>query len=128
MITKLLFTAAVVVVVYLLFRTRLRQGGEPADPPPRLPAPATPAASAQPARILAYGLVSLLLVGSAGYLFLQWRGNQEIVVVRVVNAHNGESVTYRARRGEIQGRRFTTLDGRRVILADVERIELESGR
>ena len=45
--------------------------------------------------------------------------------MRVINANTGEGVTYQARREDVAGRSFRTLDGRRITLADVERMELD---
>jgi hypothetical protein len=42
----------------------------------------------------------------------------------VINIDSGQSATYRAYRGDVEGRRFETLDGRIVTLADAERMEL----
>jgi hypothetical protein len=47
-----------------------------------------------------------------------------VVSIQVINATTGQVTTYRARRDEIEGRQFETLDGRRVTLAAVERMVL----
>jgi len=46
-----------------------------------------------------------------------------VVSVRVINANTGSSVSYQARRGDVKDRSLETVDGRRVVLAAVERLE-----
>ena len=75
-------------------------------------------------RTLAYGVLGLMLAGSAFYLFSRWESDHAVVRVQVVNANTGQITPYLARRGEIDGRRFRTLDGVEVRLADVERMLL----
>ncbi|MEA3276860.1 MAG: hypothetical protein U9Q81_16550 [Pseudomonadota bacterium] len=126
MFGKLLLTAAVILGAYLVIRLRMQRGREAtaAAPTPRRE-------SLLPAGVLqaiAYGLVAVMLAGSLFWLFLDWEAEREPVTIRVINANTGDSISYQARREDVKGRHFTTLDGRRVTLADVERMELEEGR
>jgi hypothetical protein len=66
-----------------------------------------------------------MVAGSLFWLYLDWQESRELVAVKVINANTGEVTSYRARRADVEGRHFTTLDGRRVTLADVERMILE---
>lgn len=121
MFGKILLTAAVLVAAFLIIRMRLRR-------PVGAEARGTggPVGSTRKAvRLIAYILVATMLGGSLLYLFLDWRADRQVVQVRVVNAYTGESVRYQARRGDVETRQFKTLDGRRVTLAEVERLELE---
>ena len=52
-----------------------------------------------------------------------WRDSNEIIFIRVVDARSGHATEYRAQRGDIQDREFITTDGRRVVLAETERLE-----
>jgi hypothetical protein len=61
-------------------------------------------------------------------LYLDYQAGREVVSVRVINANTGEATTYMARRADVRGRSFTTLDGRPVTLSDVDRMELGAGR
>ncbi|MES9826953.1 MAG: hypothetical protein ABW201_01645 [Candidatus Thiodiazotropha sp.] len=74
----------------------------------------------------AYALLAMLLAGSGAYLFVQWQDSTRVVTVIVVDTQTGRSVSYQARRGDIEERYFVTLDGREVSVANNERIELES--
>jgi len=121
MFGKLFVTAAVILGAYLVIRARMRRNTESASPDvPCSP----PILSAAALRNLAYGLLTLMLVGSALYLFLGWSSNQDLVRVQVINANTGAITDYQARRGDVEGRSFQTIDGRRVTLADVERMVL----
>ncbi len=124
MFGKILLTLAVILGAYLVLRTRFRSARR--SPVPRLvtQAPLIPGASIR-ALALAYGLVVAMGAGSLGWLYLDWRESQTVVSVQVINANTGSIVRYEARRSQIEGRRLTTLDGRRVILAEVERMVLE---
>ncbi len=122
MFGKILLTLAVIFGAYLVLRTRFRSARR--SPVPRLvtQAPLIPGVSI---RAMAYGLVVAMGAGSLGWLYLDWRESQTVVSVQVINANTGSIVRYEARRSQIEGRRLTTLDGRRVILAEVERMVLE---
>jgi hypothetical protein len=97
-------------------RQRLREAaGEPAQTAVReLPAGAL--------RVGAYALVGLMLAGSGLWLFLDWRAQRELVEVQVVNPYTGAVQRYQVRRGDIDGRSFRTPDGRRVRIAEMERM------
>jgi hypothetical protein len=120
MIWKLLLTAAVIVGAYLLIRARL-QGQRP---PPTARARRDPLLPPGLMRAAAYGVLAVLVIGSGWYLYDQWETRHTVVTVQVVNAHTGAITPYQARRKDIGGRGFRTLDGREVRLADVERMVL----
>jgi len=75
-----------------------------------------------------YLFIGLMLLATAVMLYFDLEKNYRVVTVRVINSDNGQVVEYRARRGDIDGRTFETLDGRVVTLADVERMELDLSR
>lgn len=54
-----------------------------------------------------------------------WEKSRELVRVRVININNGQSQLYETRRHLVGVRSFQTPEGRRVALADVERMEVE---
>jgi hypothetical protein len=132
MFMKILVTAAVVFVAWLVVRERWRSAddaegtdgrnaGQHVGQQARDAGPLVPRGAV---KLAAYGLVALMLTGTAVYLFQDWQREREIVQVRVVNAYTGKSEGYEARRGEIGERSFVTLDGRRVRIAEMERLIL----
>ena len=120
MFWKLLLTAAVILGAYLVIRGRMNRA--------RRPQPSAPASAYRLptglARAAAYTLLVLMLAVTGLYLIRGWDEGREILRVQVVNANTGVVIDYRARRRDIAGRDFRTLDGREVRLADVERLIL----
>ncbi len=126
MFGKLLLTLAVILGAYLVIRSRIQRGrAVAAASPPPVREPLIPAAAL---RAVAYGLVVAMVAGSLLWLYLDWEAGASVVTVQVINANTGDVTLYQARREHVEGRRFTTLDGRIVTLADVERMELAEGR
>lgn len=119
MITKLLVTLAVIVGAWLVIRARMTRNRAAAGGP--VPPVLPPAVI----RAVAYGLVAVLVGGSLLWLYLDWDAGRGLVRVRVINANTGEETSYQARREDVSPRWFTTLDGRRVNLAEVERMVVE---
>ncbi len=126
MITKLLLTATVILVAWLVVRNRWR--GE-SDEHARLDHETDRRAEASRAlvplgavRLAAYGVVILMLVGTALYLFQDWQHDREIVQLQVVNVYSGAVEHYEAQRNDISQRSFVTLDGRRIQIAEMERL------
>lgn len=126
MITKILFTAAVIAIVYLLAKGRA-QRGQAKTRRDALPGPTKSQDRAvSPDRLphyLAYALLGVMLAGSGIFIFTEWSDQYRVVTVRVINTNTGNTVTYEARRGDVRDRSLETTDGRRVVLAEVERLE-----
>lgn len=121
MIWKFLLTVAVLLggAAFILarFRGSDRPWGAAASRPPLLPA--------RLARRLAYAVLGLLLAGSGWYLYAKWADGNTLMLVQIVNANTGTITRFEARRRDIGGRGFRSLDGRDIRLADVERMILE---
>ena len=126
MLTKILFTALVIAVVVAVARYRARRMNDRQRPVVINPHAATPSSvgTVIPYRLLGYSLLAVMIAGTTLYFYLDWEENRRVVSVRVINIDSGQSTTYRAYRGDVDGRRFETLDGRVVTLADAERMEL----
>jgi predicted nucleic acid-binding Zn ribbon protein len=120
MFWKLLLTAAVIFGAYLVIRARMR-APETTEDAPHTQAPRV---SGRALRRLAYALIGLMLGGTAFYLIRSWESGREVLRVQVVNANTGVVIDYLARRRDVEGRGFRTLDGQVVRLADVERMVL----
>lgn len=126
MFGKILLTLAVIVGAYLVIRVRFQRSREVAEAPP-LPL-REPLVSQSTLKAVAYGLLAVMLGGSLYWLYMDWEAGQDLVTVQVINANTGDMTSYQARRDDVKGRSFTTLDGRIVTLADVERMVLADGR
>ena len=121
MFSKIIFTLAVVFAALMFARMRRRPGLE--SPAARRAVVEQTSRRADTVRILALAVVALMIAGAAFYLYSDWRAASEIVQVRVIDAGSGKVSEYQAYRGEIEDRSFRTRDGRRVVLADTERME-----
>lgn len=115
MLAKLLLTVAVVAIAWVVLRARHRAAVPGAAPAPDL----LPAAVV---RAVAAGLLALLLIGSAIYLYSGWQQGRQVVTVSVINPYTGAVQTYRSRRRDVEGRSFRTLDGQRIHIAEMERM------
>ncbi len=121
MVTKLLFTVFVVIGVLVYFRRRAGRRPRYAYPPPvmaKAPGPGI--------RWAAYGVIGIMALGSAGYVYLRWSESRRVVQVRVVNTNTGMVTSFRAYQGQVdlKAGRFTTIEGEEVHPATVERLEL----
>ena len=123
MITKLILTLTVIFIAWLVVKNRQQRVETITHQ--RQPDSAPGTGKNPLFKWGAYGLMVILLLGSGAYLFLQWQDHARVVTVVVVDTQTGRSVSYQARRGDIDERHFITLDGREVSVANSERIELE---
>ncbi len=124
MFMKLLLTLGVIGVAWLILRNRYRRSQLPViEEPARLAPPPTRRFERTP-RLAAYALILSMILASGVVLYLQWRDEYRIVTVRVINTQTGRTLTFEARRGDVELRQFQTLDGRVVSVADIERIEM----
>jgi hypothetical protein len=117
-ITKILFTVAVAVAVYLFYRGR----GRPVAAPPRQ-RQNPPEATISP-HLIAYSLLGVLAVVSAALFYLNWSEDHSVIEIRVTNSRTGYETSYQAQKMTIHGRSFETLDGRAVTLGADDRIEM----
>ena len=67
---------------------------------------------------------ALCVLSAVSAYYLSWAEDQQVVTIRIINTVSGEVVTYRAHRGDIDGRKFTTTDGLTVRMADADRFEV----
>ena len=116
MLTKILFTLIVIVVVALVFRTKTAT-----RKPAAAPAPA--AGGGVQSKTVIYVLLGLIVAISVLVFALHWQDQHRIFNIRVTNGA-GETIDYQAYKKSINGRRFTTLDGREVTLGDGDRVEM----
>jgi hypothetical protein len=122
MLTKILFTAAVIAAVVALMRFRRQREATVSREEPRLVNPPRDK-KGMPVGWLATVAVALMLMASGVLLYNHWQDSNTVINVRVVDASSGKSEAYRAYRGDVEDREFVTVDGVRVVLADTERLE-----
>ncbi len=123
MLTKIIFTLAVIAVVFALVRFRNRREQVIANnPEPKL---INSLASRIPMGWIATSVLVLMVLGTALFLFLTWRDANEVIQVSVIDARSGKQSSYLAYQSDIDDRSFRTTDGRRVVLAETERMETQ---
>ncbi len=115
MLTKILFTLAVILVVALVFRTKSQPAGASAAPAPDKGGISAP--------MVAYSLLGLVIAISALVFVLHWQEQHRIINIRVIDSQ-GTTLNYQAYKKAVDGRRFTTIGGLAVDLADSDRIEI----
>ncbi len=116
MVSKIVLTAVIIVLAYLVLRSRGRAATARAQ---GITAP--PIVSP---RLVAYVFLAVAVVSGALIYWLEWQDARQVITIRVINSSTGEAATYQAHKGKIRGRRFQTLDGREVTIADVDRVEM----
>ena len=122
MLTKILFTIAVIAVVILISKAGRR---------PKTVIATTSAARPSGRRwikVAAISVISLMIVASAMFIYLEWRSASEVLVVQVIDTRSGRTTEYRVTRGKLEDRAFQTSDGRYVRLAETERMEVGKGK
>jgi len=117
LLTKILFTLAVILVVALVFRVK----NTPAKP--AAAAKTVPNKGGVSAAMVAYTLLALVIAISALAFVLHWQDQHRVIDIQVTNSQ-GQVLKYQAYKKTIEGRRFTTIDGVSVDLADSDRIEI----
>lgn len=114
MIGKILFTVAIIAGVVLFMRWQAQ----------RRPGVSQPHETEGGFRWLALAVVALMVIGSAIFIYQAWRDMSEVLEVAVVDAGSGQVTRYQVYRSDLDERGFRTVDGRRIILAETERVEI----
>ena len=122
MFSKIVLTLAVIGVAWFVVRQRQQRTTRTIEP---TTVPATvPGSSNYFIKWLSYGVLALMISGSLIYFGLLIQQGYQIVTVKVIDSQSGRSVSYIARRMDVDDRHFVTQDGREILVADGERIEL----
>ncbi|MGM0595288.1 MAG: hypothetical protein ACQETD_12210 [Pseudomonadota bacterium] len=122
MITKILFTALIVVaaLTFVRFQNSRQQQRRAAAEQQR--------AGRGKAMLFALLGVALTLALSGVAYYWHWQEQQRTVVVRVVNGHTGAEQAYRVYQRDLDGRRFRTVEGKWISLSSAERMEVSEER
>ena len=118
MLSKVLFTLAVIAGVVVFFRRKPGRASAPTS------APADPSEEGRSVstRALAYGVLGVLAAVSATIFALNWHSGNRVVPIRVIS--DGAATDYQARCKSVKGRNFVTPDGIRITLGENDRIEM----
>ena len=120
MLTKILFTVAVIIIVLLVYQVRARPSTAQAR------RAAATAKQNKSGRWAIYFVAGILVVAASVVFFFKWQDDNTEITIRVVTGQENQISSYKALRKNIKdkGRTFTTLDGRLVTLGDSDRSEL----
>lgn len=125
MITKILLTLSVIVGV--AFFLRMKGAVDDSTPKARSrPAVNTrqPSEGQKMFRQGAYLFLIFMAISAAVMVYYEIGDRYKTVTVQVVNTQTGERISYQAEQQDIKSDRFTTLEGKTVYIAEIERIEI----
>jgi hypothetical protein len=74
----------------------------------------------------AFSFMILMVLAAGVIVFFELKDDYETVTVHVINSETNARTSYEAQRQDVTEHSFTTLEGRKVFVADVERVEVES--
>ncbi len=73
----------------------------------------------------AWSFMALMVLAAVIMIALELQDKNALVTVHVINTQSGERISYQARREDVSQNSFTTVEGRKIFTAGVERIEIE---
>jgi hypothetical protein len=76
----------------------------------------------------AFTFMFLMVLAAGVIVFFELKGDYETVTVHVINSETNSRTSYQAQRQDVTEDSFTTIKGRKVFVADVERVEMESSK
>ncbi len=76
-------------------------------------------------RRAAWVFMGVMIFAAVIMMVVELWDKNALVTVHVINTQSGERISYQARREDVQGNSFTTVEGRKIFTAGVERIEIE---
>ena len=120
MITKILITLAVIAACYFYLKFKRKRAAD-SQPAARV-IPDTDIDPRPPFRLLAVILVVLALVGGASVAAYHWYDGRTLLSVQLTPAGEGESRDYQVYKRDLELRRFTTVEGQIVRVADSDRL------
>ena len=124
MILKILLTLAVLIAVYIWFRTQKAQQLKVNNmAPSRIVAKKT--ATNTWIKPLVYSIACLSIIAGILIYYLSWVDDHTQYQITITNPQTGTSETFRALKKDIRGRLFITESGREIRVSDLERIEIK---
>ncbi len=122
MLTKILVTILVIIGCMWMLAARRE------NPNPRLKTVPNPKNQQKQKlfRQAAWSFMLLMVVAAGIMIAFELQDKNTIVTVHVINTQSGQRISYQARREDIQSNNFTTVGGRKIFTAGIERIEVEA--
>jgi len=77
-------------------------------------------------RMGAWTFMGVMVIAALIMITVELWDRNTLVTVHVINTQTGDRISYQARREDVQQNSFTTVGGRQVFTAGVERIEIEA--
>lgn len=74
----------------------------------------------------AYLFMFAMVIAASAMIYIELAESYTTVTVHVINTQTGAKSSYQARREDVAAHSFTTLNGRKVYVAGIERIEVEA--
>lgn len=125
MLGKILVTALVFGVVYVLWRHQQRQQLLEQSSETKK-ASALPHKKKSPAvKPLLMVILALFTLSTTAWMVYDWRDQRTLLEVRVINPIQGTEDTYQVYKKDLQERGFTTRNGQRIRIASSERMEVQ---
>ena len=76
----------------------------------------------------AFAFMFLMVLAAGVIVFFELKGDYATVTVHVINSETNSRTSYQAQRQDVTADSFTTIKWRKVFVADVERVEMESSK
>lgn len=122
MLTKLLVTIGVIIACIWLVSARRDR------PQPKIKAIVSKEVQERQKLLRrgAWSFMALMVLAAVIMIAIELQDKNALVTVHVINTQSGERISYQARREDVQQNSFTTVSGRKIFTAGVERIEIEA--
>ena len=129
MIGKILLTLAVIAIAYLMVHRDLRSKRDTTKSAPPKISDGDQKEFPDPTlhddlRTASYLFLSfMVLVGAALYYF-RWQDDHQLITVRLYSADHADPASYEVYKYQLAERSFTTVDGRTIMVAGSDRMEV----
>ena len=119
MISKILITLGVIVACMMMLSARAK---------PELRTVPNPEAerNKKAMRLTAFAFMAVMVIAAGTMIYLEIGKGRDVVTVHVINTQSGAKKSYRVKKSDVRSDGFTTLEGRQVFIAGIERIEIEA--
>ncbi len=124
MILKILLTLAVLIAVYIWFRTQKSKQLNLNNPAPNRTLPKKVATNTW-IKPLVYSTACLSIIAGILIYYLSWQDGHTQFKITITNPQTGSSESYIALKKDMFGRMFITEGGLQINASDLERIEIK---